>query len=216
MDTGTRKNIALIGCGARGRSYLKNLKTGFKGNWQLSAIADTDREALEKTKADYGDGETLLFEDFNILYEKQGHELDAVIVATPNNLHRESIIPAFERNIMTVLEKPVASTLEDCAAIWKSWKKNNEPLTFLGFVMRYTPFYSRIKDMLGAGEIGQIMSIEANEQMGTLLVALYLRGWRIFSKIAGPLISEKCKVQWQLCLQQRIGHTRQSVRPDNL
>ena len=75
MDMGTRKNIALIGCGARGRSYLENLKTGFKGNWQLSAIADTDREALEKTKADYGDGKTLLFEDFNILYDKPIHPI---------------------------------------------------------------------------------------------------------------------------------------------
>ena len=72
MATGSQKNIALIGCGARGRSYLENLKNGFKGGWQLSAIADTDREALEKTKADYGDGKTLLFEDFKILYEKQG------------------------------------------------------------------------------------------------------------------------------------------------
>ena len=38
MATGSQKNIALIGCGARGRSYLENLKNGFKGGWQLSAI----------------------------------------------------------------------------------------------------------------------------------------------------------------------------------
>jgi predicted dehydrogenase len=187
-----RKKIALIGCGVRGRSYLKNLKAGYLGQWELSAIADPDREALEYTRAEYGDGETILFEDYNSLYERQGLKLDAAIVATPNDLHAKSIIPVFERKIISVFEKPVANTIEDCAAIWKSWKENGEPLTFLGFVLRYTPFYSRIKNMLDSGEIGQIMAMEANEQMGPSLVSLYLRGWRRFSKIAGPLISEKC------------------------
>ena len=44
-------------------------------------------------------------------------EIDAVYVATPNFLHREFVVPALEAGIHVLLEKPMASTEEDCQAM---------------------------------------------------------------------------------------------------
>ncbi len=186
------KRLAIIGCGLRGNSYLRSLKDGFGKEWELVAAADPDKESREYEKETYGSAKTRLFMNGPELYEAMGDELDAVIVATPNDLHREAVVPAIERKLIVLLEKPVANTIDDCAAIWKAWQKAGEPPLLIGFVMRYIPFYRKIRDLIDNGVLGQVLAIDANEQMGPTLASLFMRGWRRQTKFCGSLISEKC------------------------
>ena len=91
-----------------------------------------------------------------------------------------------------LLEKPVAVTFEQLKEIWEEYLKANQPPLIIGFVLRYTPFLSRIRQFLEAGSIEDILTIETSENMDPALVSLYLRGWRRKKEIAGPLILEKC------------------------
>lgn len=186
------KNLAIVGCGLRGNSYLRSLKTGFGKEWRLVAAADPDKENLDYVRQMYGSPETEVFENGPAMYDSVGDNIDAVIVATPNDLHKQAVVPAIERKLTVLLEKPIANTADDCLAIWKAWQKAGEPPLIIGFVMRYCPFYRKIRELIDSGVLGQTLSVEANEQMGPTLSSLFMRGWRRQTKYCGSLIAEKC------------------------
>ncbi len=188
----TKKKLALIGCGLRGTHYLINLKSKkYESLWELAAVADPDPEKRKYAVENFGCAGTREFTTGLDLYA-QCQDLDAVIVATPNDLHRENVIPAIERNLVILLEKPVANTSDDCQRIIESYHASKKPPLAVGFVLRYTPFYSKIHELLSQGTLGQIYGIEATEEIGGPLSALFMRGWRRLTRIAGPFIAEKC------------------------
>ena len=91
-----------------------------------------------------------------------------------------------------LLEKPIANTLEDCQDIYTTAKALNRKV-IVCHVLRYSPFYSRIKDIIDNGEIGKIVSIHASENVGYYHQAhSFVRGpWRN-SKASSPMILAKC------------------------
>ena len=92
-----------------------------------------------------------------------GYGLDAVIIGSPNAFHVDSAIPALDKGLTILLEKPVATSLEDCAKLWQAYIKADCPPLAVGFVLRYTPFYSKVKELIAQGAVGQVLSIEAAE-----------------------------------------------------
>jgi predicted dehydrogenase len=62
----------------------------------------------------------------------------------------------------------------------------------VGFVLRYSPFYSKVKELVSSGIIGRVLTINATEPIGSPLVILFNRSWRREEEIAGPFILEKC------------------------
>lgn len=186
------KRLAVVGCGLRGNAYMRYLKPEMGREWTLAAIADPDEENRAFFREQYGTRATREFESGDELYEKTGDAIDAVVVATPNHQHRQTVIPAIERGLCILLEKPVAVTLDDLAAIHHAHAAAGEPPVAIGFVMRYISFYRKVKELLEAGAIGRPLTFEATELMGASLTALFMRGWRRLERYGGPLIAEKC------------------------
>jgi len=186
------KRLAVIGCGARSDSYLHGMRDVLRKSCRLTALADPDPAKRRVFQRNFGDEQTRMFDSATELYEKTGDEFDAVIIGSPNACHLEAAIPALQRRQVILLEKPVATTVEDCRAIWQAHQDAGMPPLAVGFVLRYTSFYRRIREVIDAGTIGQILSIEATELMGPALTALYMRGWRRHHDLAGPFILEKC------------------------
>lgn len=70
-------------------------------------------------------------------------------------------------------------------------KKSKAEAT-VGFVLRYAPFYKKIKDIVDSGELGEILTVSATESVNHNLVMVFNRGWRRDISIAGPFLLEKC------------------------
>ena len=119
-------------------------------------------------------------------------DLDGVVITTPNYLHADPAVACYERNLPIVLEKPLATTQADCERILEAERANNGR-TLLGFVLRSTPFYSRIHQIITDGAIGRVVSIQASELPGRNVTSVMNRGsWRRFRSMSGGLMLEKC------------------------
>ena len=83
-------------------------------------------------------------------------EVDCVIVATPNYLHKEPVIKAAEHGKHVFCEKPIALSYEDCREMVDACKKNN--VTFMaGHIMNFFNGVHHAKELINQGVIGDVL-----------------------------------------------------------
>lgn len=182
--------VAFIGTGARSTTYAKTY-AGHQDEIDVVALCDTSAEnrkimaefaGLPKTFAEYSDSRELL---------KKHKDLDGVVISTPNYLHREMAIPFIELGIPVALEKPMTTTMGDGEAILDAAKRYNTRL-LIGFVLRSTPFYRKVYELLTSGAVGRVVAIEADELAGYGETStISRRPWRRYSKFSGGALMEK-------------------------
>jgi myo-inositol 2-dehydrogenase/D-chiro-inositol 1-dehydrogenase len=80
-------------------------------------------------------------------------DVDAVAIVVPNHLHAEVGMAALEAGKDVLLEKPMATTLEDCDRLLAAARASGRVLT-IGHELRLSAQYGRVKALLDAGEIG--------------------------------------------------------------
>lgn len=118
-------------------------------------------------------------------------EVQWVMVTAKNCLHKDYCIAALEAGKNVFCEKPLATTIDECIAIKDATVKANK-LFMTGFVLRYSPFYSKIQSLVEEGFLGKIVTMEANEMLGADHGGYIFRNWRRFKEQSGPHIMEKC------------------------
>lgn len=193
--------VGVIGAGLRAASYFTNLPEALHKRVQLVALADPNprhRTAFyEKYASILSDEGTPRYYDRGIdLLENE--ELDALVIGSPNNAHAADACPAFERKIPTLLEKPVAVSVEECRQMWQSWQAAGEPPVTVGFVLRTTPFYDRIRQLVQSGQLGQLLTLDADENIGTGTTRQMRSGWRSWAQNCGGFMIEKCSHDFDL------------------
>lgn len=105
--------------------------------------------------------------------------------------HKAHIIAGFEAGKHVFSEKPLATTLADCAAIAQAHRKSGR-LFATGFVLRFSPIYRKAKEILDSGRLGRIISIDANENITPAHGGYIMQNWRRLTRLAGPHLLEKC------------------------
>jgi len=88
-------------------------------------------------------------------------------------------------------EKPLATSLEDCLAIRDASKKSGRTFSF-GLVLRYSPHYQKVHELVSAGTIGDIISFEFNETIPFNHGGYIFGNWRRYIANAGSHVLEKC------------------------
>ncbi|MBR2905156.1 MAG: Gfo/Idh/MocA family oxidoreductase [Lentisphaeria bacterium] len=118
-------------------------------------------------------------------------DLDGVCVITPNNTHREIVMPFIERGLAVALEKPITTTMTDTEDILKAAKKY-ETRMLIGFVLRSAPFYKKVHEVLEEGVIGNALSIQADELASFGVSSCICRSpWRRYQETSGGSMMEK-------------------------
>ena len=69
----------------------------------------------------------------------------------------------------------------------------------VGFTLRYTPHYNKIKELLDEGVVGDIISLEFNETLGFNHGGYIAGNWRRFNEFGGSHILEKCSHDLDIC-----------------
>ena len=182
--------VAFIGTGSRSTTYARAYAK-HQDEIDVVALCDAsaenirimaERTALPKTFAKYSNYRQVL---------DKHPDLDGVVVSTPNYLHRETAIPFIERGIPVALEKPMTTTMADGEAVLETAKRHNTRL-LIGFVLRSTPFYSKVYELLSGGAVGRVVAIEADELAGYGETStISRRPWRRYSKFSGGALMEK-------------------------
>ena len=181
------KNIAVFGYGQRGQIYA-NYALANPEEFKVVAVIEIDesRRRLAKSKHDCP-----IFSDYKD-FLGANIEADIVAVATQDCDHREHAIACMEEGYDLLLEKPIANTLEDCMAIYEASVRLQRKVVVC-HVLRYTPFYQKVKEIISTGMLGDIMTVNMSENVGFYHQAhSFVRGpWRN-SKEACPMILAKC------------------------
>lgn len=114
-----------------------------------------------------------------------------VLIGSPNALHREHAIGALRSGRDVFAEKPLATTLDDCLAIRQAIRDTGSSF-FFGLVLRYAELYTRVRKLLDDRSIGEIISVEANENLGFNHGGFIHQDWRRLRANAGTHMLEKC------------------------
>ena len=131
--------VAVIGTGNMGRNHVRNYF--MLPESELVAIADVNPEA--KSLAD--DYKVKFFTDYKEMLEKA--RPDAVSVVVPTPFHLEVATEVMSRGIHCMLEKPIASSVEEADKLIACAKKNNVTFT-VGHIERFNPVIKKLKQMV--------------------------------------------------------------------
>ena len=146
--------IGVLGVGGIGIAHLKAAAECENVAGVIACDVDSEllakREKEVKCLATYTDWKEVIARD----------DVDAVIVATPDQIHREMVVAALEAGKHILCEKPFALHTEDCRAMIDCAKKTGKKL-MIGQVCRLTPSFVLAKQIVDAGEIGELYFVES-------------------------------------------------------
>lgn len=185
------KTIILVGFGDRGRIYAGEVAR-HKEDAKIVGVVEPDEFRRNEAKTWYAIPEENCFSSVEECV-KRGKIADAVINATMDTLHLKTAVPFLELGYDMLIEKPVANNRGDLMKIVNCAKTHGDKLSIC-FVLRYTDFYRKIKEILDSGEIGKIISMETNEFVAICHAShSFIRGkWNNREKCGSSMLLQKC------------------------
>ena len=142
-------NISIIGTGLMGLQHIKAILKSKKANLHsIIDITDNAKKLSNKYKIP-------LYSNVSSLLKSK--QLDAVIVATPNQLHEKHTISFLKKKIPVLLEKPISDNIKSAKKIIITAKINKTPL-LIGYHRRHNSIVSKVKDIIRSGKLGNIVS----------------------------------------------------------
>ena len=185
-----KARIGFIGSGSRASSYAVNLKRLKEVEVEYTAICDINPEFGNRFNQLYADGKAALYADYREMLKRYA-DLDAVVICTPNDKHEEIAIACLNADLHILLEKPLATTPQACLNILRAARNHSKSVT-LGFVLRYTPFYRKCREIVSSGLCGDILTVNAEEIVNLYVTRLMTGGWRRKQARSGGALLEKC------------------------
>lgn len=184
--------LAGIGCGGRTLTYFELAMMHFSHRFKIVAAADPNPIRLERARILSKNPDFRAFScDEELFAEKR--LADIVVIGTQDHYHVEPCIKALEKGYDVLLEKPIATDLKGVLAVGEAAKKYGRRV-MVCHVLRYTPFYCKVKEILDSGVIGEVVAFDACEGVGTFHQAhSFVRGhWAVTEKATPMIIAKSC------------------------
>lgn len=178
-----------IGAGDRGNVYGDY---AVEYPWQLDIVGVAEPiEIRNQRHADkHNIAEENRFTTWEHVFEKPKFA-DAVVITTPDNLHYGPCIKALKMGYDVLLEKPIAPTEQECRDILKLTKETGRVVAVC-HVLRYAPYFIKLRDMIRADMVGELVSIQHLEPIRYHHMAhSYVRGNWHNSQESTPIILAK-------------------------
>ena len=182
------KKYVVVGTGSRGlQSYMMPLASEVDDCANLVAVCDKNLKRA-KAAAELCGKEINTYTDFEEMIQKE--KPDTVIVTTKDSDHSDYVIKAMEMGCDVISEKPLTTDPDKFNAIYDSYIKTGKNLV-VTFNCRFMPYFVRIKEILGTGVIGDILSVHFEWALDTRHGAYYLHRWHREKKNSGSRLVHK-------------------------
>lgn len=184
-------SVVIAGAGGRGRITYAPYAKKFPEQMRLIAAADRIPERLEEMRQEYGLEQDKCFSSVEEMFA-QPRLADMAFICTQDADHVRHACLALDKEYDVLLEKPVSADIAQCRQLLDKAEKLGRSVTVC-HVLRYAPFYQKLKSLLEEGTLGEIISIQASENVGYWHQAhSFVRGnWRR-SGDTSPMILAKC------------------------
>lgn len=197
FDFGHNKKlkIALVGTGIRGITFWgKRLVDQYSDILEFVGMCDINPGRLSFAK-EYTGANCPGFLNFEEMI--QVAKPDLVIVTTKDSNHHEFIIKAMEMGCDVLTEKPLTTDENKCQAILDAEKKSGKNL-IVGFNYRWSPYNTKIKELLAKNSIGKLTSVDFHWYLNTYHGASYFRRWHGQMESSGSLWVHKATHHFDL------------------
>lgn len=113
--------------------------------------------------------------------------VDAVDICSPNALHPDRAVAAWQAGKAVYCEKPLAESLASAGRMADAWAaaSGRARLSQVAFVMRFWPATARAKDLIVDGRLGRILTFRARMVHGGYLDANRRYSWRLDKALSG-------------------------------
>lgn len=180
----------LIGAGDRGRRAYASYALDHPDEIKIVAVAEPNeekRDIIQKQHAITAENCFLSWED--IL--ESDKKADVAIICTMDQQHYEPTMKALEMGYHVLLEKPMSPDPKECIRMEQQATKYDLQLTIC-HVLRYTDFWSKIREIIKSGVIGDVASLQLNENVEVMHMShSFVRGnWRN-KELSSPMILQK-------------------------
>ena len=136
--------VGVVGVGVMGSNHAR-VFAGLSGT-DLVGVADPDRKQAEFV------ARTLGCDAMAGVEELLEREVDAITVAAPTHLHRDIALKCIARGVHVMVEKPIASSVEEGREIIAAARRANLTL-MVGHVERFNPAVEAIKEAIRGEDI---------------------------------------------------------------
>lgn len=184
-------DVAIIGMGGRGwDAYGRALKQ-LTDRARIVAIADLDPKKRQEAGKELGVAEEFRFASAEEMLQRD-RLADVMLVCSQDQQHVGHAIPAMEKGYHILMEKPISPYPEECKRLLEVARRTGSKVA-VGHVLRYSPFYRKIKEIIGSGILGELMVVQGIENVAYWHQAhSYVRGnWRD-SRTSSPMLLAKC------------------------
>ena len=182
--------VSIIGLGGRGGEAYGRYISLLKDKFRITHICDINETRLNKYGEIFEVPTETRFNNEDKFFEKKWSDL--LFIATQDKMHVRMAKKALELGYDIVLEKPISDDVQELKDLTKLAHEKNRKV-IVCHVLRYTVFMRKLKELLNAGEIGQLVSIDHTENVVYWHEAhSYVRGnWRRRDQTS-PMIIAKC------------------------
>ena len=184
------RKLAIIGAGNRGCG-LARLAVRSGQPVEIAGLVEPDAATLHAAADEFHVLASSCFTCHESLLES-AVDFDAAIVATDVRTHARIACDCLNAGLPIYLEKPMTRTINEAIEVYATARSTRVPLV-VGFNLRFAPFYKRLKELISAGAVGQIISIEWKEVLSAAAWADgYCRStWYSRKKDVGGWLLEK-------------------------
>ena len=145
-------NVAVIGTGSMGKNHARVYSE--MDNVNLVAICDSNEETAKEIASTYKINH---YSSYKEMLEKE--KIHAASVCVPTKLHKQVALDLIKQKINILVEKPIATTIEEAKEIINEAEKNNVKL-MTGHIERFNPVVTELKKRIKNNELGNILEVQ--------------------------------------------------------
>jgi predicted dehydrogenase len=147
--------IGVIGLGYWGPNLVRCFQE--YPDCQVAYVCDRDADRLSKLSGRFPD--VIGTHDPSEVLRRD--RVDAVVIATPTKTHCQLASQALSQGLHTFVEKPLATSSQECAELIEL-AESNRCVLFVGHVFLYSAAVTKLKEIIAGGELGEICYINSS------------------------------------------------------
>lgn len=182
--------LAVIGAGNRANKYVEYARR-YPERLQVVAVVEVNEHRRNAMAREFKIPVGRRYAHYDDFFA-DGVEADMALISTPENVHYDPALKAIDAGYHILLEKPISQRLDECREIARRAEAKGV-LVGVCHVLRYHPYFAKIKEVVSSGELGQIVSINHTASVGLdRAMHSYVRGVFRRECEANPVLLAKC------------------------
>lgn len=189
-----KKRIAFVGTGGRALSFIEPLVTTYRETNELVGLCDVSAARMDyynrmlAGELGYHSVPAYPAGRFDAMLAEQ--RPDIVFVCSRDDTHHDYIVRAMQAGCDVITEKPMTVDAEKCRAILDAQRATGRRVR-VAFNYRWAPFRTKVRELIAAGTIGRVHSVNLEYLLDTNHGADYFRRWHATAAQSGTLLVHK-------------------------